>query len=100
MKSELEIQKDVMDELKWEAIINAIKPAEIGVAVRGGIVTLTGTVDNYSKKRAAERAVKRVAAVQGIANDLEIKIPGTVKKTDTEIAEMALNALQWNTVIP
>ena len=53
MKSDIEIQKDVMEEIKWEPFLNA---SEIGVAVKNGIVTLTGMVDNYSKKASAEKA--------------------------------------------
>ncbi len=49
MKTDVEIQQDVMAELKWEARINSIKPTEIGVAVKNGVVTLTGTLDSYSK---------------------------------------------------
>lgn len=100
MKSESQIQRDVMEELKWEATINAMSPAEIGVSVKNGVVTLTGIVDTYSKKMAAEKAAKKVGGVQAIANEVEVKLPGAFIRTDTEIAEAVLRALQWNTAIP
>lgn len=96
MKTDSEIQKDVMDELKWEPILSA---SAIGVAVKNGIVTLAGTVDTYSKKMAAERAAKRVAGVKAVAEDIEVKIPGSGKKNDTEIAETILKELKWHSSI-
>lgn len=100
MKSDIEIQKDVLDELKWEATINAVKPTEIGVTVRNGVVTLTGTLDSYSKKLATERAAMRVAGVKAVADELEVKPLSSFKKTDTEIAEAVLHAIKWSTSIP
>lgn len=96
MKTDIEIQKDVMDELKWEPSVTA---SEIGVAVKNGIVTLSGTVDSYLKKLAAEAAAKRVAGVKAVAEDIEIKLTGTLKRNDTEIAQTVLNALRWNSAV-
>lgn len=96
MKTDIEIQKDVMDELKWEPSITA---PEIGVAVKNGIVTLSGTVDSYLKKLAAEAAAKRVAGVKAVAEDIEIKLTGTLKRNDTEIAQTVLNTLRWNSAV-
>lgn len=96
MKSDIEIQKDVMEEIKWEPFLNA---SEIGVAVKNGIVTLTGMVDNYSKKASAEKAAKRVVGVKAVAEEIQVGISPSFKKTDTEIAEAVLNALKWHTAV-
>src|ERR1700739_2610509 len=96
MKTDTQIQKDVMDELKWEPVLDA---TEIGVAVKNGIVTLTGTVNTYAKKSAAENAAKRVVGVKAVAEDIEVQISMAHKKNDTEIAEAILNALKWHSAI-
>jgi osmotically-inducible protein OsmY len=100
MRTDTEVQNDVMEELKWEATINSIKATDIGVACRSGIVTLTGVVDSYSKKLAAEKATMRVAGVKAVANDIEVKLWSGFKKNDTDIAETILNAIKWSTSIP
>ncbi|OQP63761.1 ornithine aminotransferase [Niastella vici] len=97
MKSDIQIQQDVMDQLKWEPDLNA---AEIGVGVRNGIVTLSGIVDTYSKKIAAEDAAKKIAGVRAVAEDIQVGMSPTYRKTDTEIADAVLFALRWNTSIP
>lgn len=96
MKTDYEIQKDVMDELRWEPILSA---NEIGVAVKNGIVTLSGTVDTFSKKAAAERAASKVSGVKAVAEDLEVKLFNTLKKNDTEIAQAIMTALKWNSSV-
>jgi len=100
MRSEQEIQKDVMEELKWQAVMNTFKPTEIGVSVRNGVVTLNGMVDSFTKKMAAEAAAVAVEGVKAVANDIEVKLPDIFKRNDTEIAEAILNIMQWNTSIP
>ena len=97
MKTDLEIQKNVMEELKWQPSINS---AEIGVAVNNGVVTLSGTVDNYAEKRAAEKAALTVAGVKAVAEDIEVNLGFNHKKTDAELAEAAVNALKWNVLVP
>ena len=97
MKSDSEIQKDVIDQLKWEPFLNS---AQIGVAVKNAIVTLSGQVDTYSKKVLAEKAAKKVAGVKAIAEELHVGISPSYKRTDTEIAEAVVNALKWHTMIP
>jgi osmotically-inducible protein OsmY len=97
MKSDIEIQKDVIEQLKWEPFLNS---AQIGVAVKNGIVTLSGQVDAYSKKILAEKTTKKVAGVKAIAEDIQVGISPLYKKTDTEIAEAVVNALKWHTMIP
>jgi VCBS repeat-containing protein len=96
MKTDIQIQKDVMEELKWSPFLNA---AEIGVAVKNGIVTLSGLVDSYAKKLSAENAAKRVGGVKAIAEDIQIGVSPVYKKTDTEIAEAVLNALRWHAAV-
>lgn len=96
MKTDTQLQKDVMDEIKWEPLLSA---AEIGVAVKNGIVTLSGTVDTYSKKLAAEKAVKRVNGVKAVAEDIQVGVSSGFRKSDSEIAEACLNALKWHTAV-
>jgi osmotically-inducible protein OsmY len=96
MKNDAQIQKDVLEQLKWEPVLTA---NEIGVAVKNGVVTLSGQVDSYSKKIAAEHATKSVAGVRALAEDIQIGVSPAHKKTDTEIAEAVLNALKWHTSV-
>ena len=96
MKTDSQIQKDVMAQLKWEPFLNA---TEIGVAVKNGIVTLSGKVDSYLKKLAAEDAAKKISGVKAIAEDIQIGVSPADKKTDTEIAEAVVNALKWHTAV-
>ena len=95
IRTDQEIQKDVMAELRWDA---QIQPNEIGVAVKDGVVTLTGWVDSYLKKWAAEDAARRVAGVKAVANDLEVKL--ATERTDPDIAAAAVRALEWDTSVP
>jgi osmotically-inducible protein OsmY len=98
MKNDSEVQRNVQEELKWEpGVSNASK---IGVAVKDGVVTLTGTVDSYFEKWAAERAAKRVFGVNALAVELEVKLFGSFKRTDEDIARAAENALSWDISVP
>lgn len=98
MKQNAELQKDVQDAIKWEPLLNA---AEIGVTVKEGVVTLTGTVDSYSKKKEAEDAAKSVAGVTVVVEKIEIKLSSRLAaKDDNEIATEVVNALKWNWQIP
>jgi osmotically-inducible protein OsmY len=92
-----QIQADVLEELKWDT---RVRPNEIGVAVKDGIVTLTGWVDSYLKKMAAEEAAHRVPGVKAVANDIEVRLPGFAERTDTDLAAAVLNALRWDAAIP
>jgi len=87
----------VVDELEWEPSIDA---AEIGVTAHDGVVTLTGTVHSFTQKLAAERAAKRLQGVKALANDIDVRLPGTAERTDSDIARMAVDALKWRTVVP
>ena len=97
MKTDREIETDVLDELRWEPSVDA---TDIGVTVKGGVVALEGTVDSYSEKWAAEKAVKRLPNVKGLAVELEVKLPGSSERTDADIARAAENALQWHILVP
>ena len=91
-----QIQEDVMRELEWDP---EVESSEIGVAVEDGIVTLNGEVDSYWTKRAAEKAAKRVKGVKGIAQEIIVAYQG-MERTDTDIANAAVNSIKWNTMIP
>jgi len=97
MKSDSELQSDVLAELKWRPSIDA---AHIGVAADDGVITLTGQVTNYTEKTAAENAAKAVYGVKAVADEIEVEMPGPNKRTDQEIAASALSALQWDVEVP
>ena len=98
MKTNEELQKDVMAELKWDSQLSDVA-TQIGVSAKDGVVTLSGLVNAYSKKLAAERAAQRVHGVSVVASDIEVKIGSFGAKTDTEIAEAIKNALRWNSLV-
>lgn len=92
-----ELRQLVIDELEYEPSVDA---ADIGVAAENGVVTLSGHVADYVQKMAAERAAWRVKGVKGIAQKIEVRLPGDKKWNDDEIAQRVLNILAWNTLIP
>src|SRR5262249_30693084 len=73
---------------------------EIGVAVKDGIVTLTGWVDTFVKKWAAERAGQRVRGVRAVANDVEVRLPSTAERSDADVAAASTRALEWDALVP
>ncbi len=95
MKTDVEIRRDVESELQWDPSVDDKK---IGVIVDDGVVTLTGEVCHFTGKWAAEDIAKRVSGVRAIANEIQVKIPLSGVRTDTEIAVAAANALQWHVV--
>jgi osmotically-inducible protein OsmY len=97
LHTDQEIQRDVLDELKWDM---RVQPNEVGVAVKDGIVTLTGWVDSYLKKVAAEEAAHHVHGVKAVVNDIEVRLPGSGERTDADLARAVLNALKWDAGIP
>jgi osmotically-inducible protein OsmY len=97
MGKDVQLQSAVMDELRWEPSINA---ADIGVAAKEGVVTLTGFVRSYPEKQSAERAAKRVAGVKAVAEEIEIRLAGMHERTDSDIAKSAVAALAWNIMVP
>src|SRR3989454_5285708 len=92
-----QIQRDVLAELKWDA---RVQPNEIGVAVKDGVVTLTGWVDSYTKRWAAEDAAHRVRGVKAVANDIDVRLSTTNERTDADIAAAAVRALEWDAFVP
>src|SRR5688572_10169617 len=98
MKTNDELQKDVMDELKWDPQLRNVH-TQIGVSAKDGVITLFGLVDAYRTKLAAEQAAQRVHGVKVVACDIEVKIGAFGVKTDTEIAETIKNALLWNSAV-
>jgi osmotically-inducible protein OsmY len=97
MKTDSQIQKDVMDELKWDP---SVTHEHIGVSVNNGIVTLTGHVPTYFEKSAAEKATQRVAGVKAIAEEIEVRYAHSYSREDDDIAEAIVTAFKWNTSIP
>lgn len=97
MKSNEILQKEVQDAIKYEPLLHA---AEIGVIVRDGVVTLTGTVDSFLKKVEAETAAKNVAGVKAVAENIKIHFESAFSKNDTEIANEIINAWRWNWNVP
>ena len=97
MKTDSQLQKDVLAELAWEPAVNA---AHIGVEVTDGIVTLAGHVDTYAEKWDAERATQRVSGVKALAVEIDVKLLTAFKRTDADIARAAESALQWTTYLP
>src|SRR3977135_3962905 len=96
-RTDTQIQNDVLAELKWEP---RVTPNEIGVAVKDGIVTLTGWVDSYTRRWAAEEAAHRVRGVKAVANEIEVRLPTSSERTGADIAAAAVRALEWDALIP
>jgi len=92
MRSDEDIKRDVEDELRWDPDID---PTNIGIAVRGGVVELVGFVRSYYQKWEAEVAAKRVAGVVGVANDLEVRLPGVDERPDADIARDAVAEIRF-----
>ncbi len=97
MKSDAEIQRNVMDELKWQPNIHA---AAIGVSAKDGVVTLTGNVDSYLEKVGAEAAARRISGVTATVNNLTVRLPSSSECTDQDVARAAAEAIKWNVSIP
>ena len=97
MKTDIELRNDVLAELRWEPKVTA---AEIGVVTKSGVVTLTGSVDSYAEKWAAEKAAERVSGVAAVADEIDVRLPGSSERTDADIASAAVNALKWKYYVP
>ncbi|WP_406696351.1 BON domain-containing protein [Singulisphaera sp. Ch08] len=95
--SEIELQRDVLEELKWDPSVNA---AHIGVTVKDGVITCTGHVSSYAEKYAAERTANRVHDVRAVANELDVKLSGSSKRTVVDIAPAVVQALKSNLTVP
>jgi osmotically-inducible protein OsmY len=97
MKTDTQLQSDVIAELSWEPSINA---EDIGVEVKDGIVTLAGHVGTYAEKIGAECATMRVSGVRALAVEMDVKLAGSSKRNDVDIARSVDNVLQWTTYLP
>jgi osmotically-inducible protein OsmY len=98
VKTDEDLRRDVLDELKWESRIK--NPAAIAVAVKDGVVTLSGYLDSYMEKMAAEDAAKRVSGVKAVVQNIEVKLPSSSERTDVDIAQSVRDALDFNTLVP
>ena len=92
-----ELKRHIEDALNWEPSFDA---ADIGVSVDNGVATLRGDVATFAARSTAERVTLGVYGVKAVANDMNVKLPGEYQRTDSDIAQAAVNALQWNTVVP
>jgi osmotically-inducible protein OsmY len=97
MKSNAQLQRDVLDELLWDPSIN---PANIEVSADDGAVTLNGSIGSYTEKYAAERDARRVSGVLSVQDDLEVRLPPAYERTDADLAGAAKDALRWNASVP
>ena len=97
MKTDAELQADVIQELKYDP---SVTHEHIGVSAADGVVTLSGSVPTYIQKSSAERAAQRVAGVKAVVENIEVKLPGSLKRDDQEIAKAILNQFKWNVQVP
>jgi osmotically-inducible protein OsmY len=96
-RTDSHIQRSVLDELKWDT---RVRETDIGVEVHDSVVTLTGTVDSWAARIAAKEAAHRVAGVSDVADDIKVNLPGMRERTDTDIAQAARSALEWDVFVP
>ena len=97
MKTDSQLQHDVLEELKWEPQVDH---SQIGVAAKDGVVTLSGLVPTYAQKVAAEKAARRVSGVKAIAEEIEIRFASDPKTSDGEIAQRILDIFRWDVTMP
>lgn len=97
MKTDSQIQTEVMQELRWDASVTHEK---IGVAVSDGIVTLSGNVPSFIEKSSAVKAAQRVSEVKAVVEEIEVKLPGIYKRGDQEIAKAIVDQFKWNIQVP
>lgn len=97
MRTDEEIKKDILETLKWQPNID---DTQIGVIVENGTVTLTGFVDDFQKKVAAESVVKKINGVKALVADITVKYGDNYRKTDKEIAKALVHAFEWDTSVP
>lgn len=96
-KSDAQLQSDVQEELLWDPSVGR---SEIGVACKSAVVTLSGQVESYAQKYAAMRAAERVSGVQVVADELNVRVPFSFKRTDMEIGHAVAEALRWDIEVP
>jgi osmotically-inducible protein OsmY len=96
MKTDTQLQQDVIEELHWDPSLNA---AQVVVAVQDGIVHLSGNVDSYAEKWGIERAVQRIAGVHSLAIEIDVELPGASQRYDSDILRSAEYVLKWSTYL-
>lgn len=96
-KTDARIQQDVLKELDWDP---RVEETEVGVSVQHGVVALSGTVTSWAKRMAAQEAAHRVAGVLDVVNDIVVKVPGGLGRSDIEIAHAVRHALEWDVFVP
>jgi len=97
MRTDRELQDDVLKALEWEPGVDASK---IGVSVRNGVATLQGSVRSYFEKSTAERVARHVYGIRAIANDVAVTLDGITPRSDSQIAEAVANAILWDSALP
>lgn len=97
VKTDAELQREVGAELDWDTRVCA---TDIGVEVREGVVTLSGTARSYAEKVAAQEAAHRIVGVLDVANEIRVQLPGSNVRTDTDIAQAVRTALEWQMFVP
>lgn len=97
MKTDAQLQKDILAELAWDPAVNA---TDVGVIVKDGVVTMTGHLTNFAEKYATERAVRRVSGVKALAIDIEVRLSPSYKRSDSDIAAAVQRAIDWKVVVP
>jgi osmotically-inducible protein OsmY len=97
MKSDSQIQKDVILALEWDP---SISHELIGVSTSSGVVTLSGDVPSYFEKVEAEKIAQRVGGVKAVVEKIEVRMSDLYEKDDQEIAQAILNQFRWNYSVP
>ena len=97
MKTDSQLQRDVLEQLQWEP---SVQESEIGAAVKDGVITLAGFVNSYAEKWSAVHAIEQLSGVKAVVDKLEVKLPAEHKRSDTDIAHNAVNALAWDIQVP
>lgn len=97
IKTDNELQEDVLFELDYDPSVHA---ATIGVTAKDGVVSLSGTVENYAAEYAAVQAAQRVAGVRAVTDEMKVELPSVLFRSDADIAKAALNALEWDVWVP
>jgi osmotically-inducible protein OsmY len=97
MYNDPELQQKVLDELKWEPSVTA---GHIGVRAKDGVVTLSGHVETFMQRSAAEQAARRVQGVRAVVEEIRVKLPSDVQRTDEQIAAAVVDRLGWNVSVP
>ena len=97
MKTDAQLQIDVVEELRWDP---SVRDSGIEVAARDGVITLSGVVETFAEKHAAERAAQRVAGVRGIAEEIAVRLGPGNERRDTDLAHAIVSTLRWDTQVP